>query len=466
MSKWFALLLSVSILGLTASAVSYENPFNSLRVFNIVQNVLQGALGESITAMNLEGLVDDCCVEFGQVESDTQKTVVPILKDLVRTTFFRIFKVNLQAECAFWKDDSGMCERPDCAVCECSKDEVPSSWQSKEPPPKEDSEAVDSTCMDCTQSSEGLEDVNLDLDRSVFLNWTDTREKLWIEPDNDDDCTYVNLLINEERYTGFGGYTAAKIWLAIYRENCFQNSKEQCLEERVFYRLISGLHASITTHIARQYCLKRTDHDCKFGPNVEFYMDRLGKFPDRVKNLYFTYLFMVRAAAKAAHLLAEYSYETGNLAEDKLTRTLVLKLLEDPLIKSLTFNETGMFVGSDSKVVIKEQFKRHFRNISRIMDCVGCEKCRMWGKLQILGIGTALKILFSEGPLEAHDLERNEVIAFVNSLAKLAMSVETAVDMRTRVLTSALLKRIGLPVFSALFLAFLLPLAVRKAFKR
>lgn len=29
------------------------------------------------------------------------------------------------------------------------------------------------------------------------------------------------------------------------------------------------------------------------------------------------------------------------------------------------------------------------------MDCVGCEKCRLWGKLQVLGMGTALKILFS-----------------------------------------------------------------------
>lgn len=29
------------------------------------------------------------------------------------------------------------------------------------------------------------------------------------------------------------------------------------------------------------------------------------------------------------------------------------------------------------------------------MDCVGCEKCRLWGKLQVLGLGTALKIVFS-----------------------------------------------------------------------
>jgi ERO1-like protein beta len=28
------------------------------------------------------------------------------------------------------------------------------------------------------------------------------------------------------------------------------------------------------------------------------------------------------------------------------------------------------------------------------MDCVGCDKCRLWGKIQTTGLGTALKILF------------------------------------------------------------------------
>lgn len=32
---------------------------------------------------------------------------------------------------------------------------------------------------------------------------------------------------------------------------------------------------------------------------------------------------------------------------------------------------------------LQSQFKQHFRNISRIMDCVGCEKCRLWGKIQV-----------------------------------------------------------------------------------
>ena len=36
-----------------------------------------------------------------------------------------------------------------------------------------------------------------------------------------------------------------------------------------------------------------------------------------------------------------------------------------------------------------------FRNISRIMDCVTCERCKVWGKLQVLGIGTAVRVLLT-----------------------------------------------------------------------
>lgn len=87
------------------------------------------------------------------------------------------------------------------------------------------------------------------------------------------------------------------------------------------------------------------------------------------------------------------------------------------------------------------------------MDCVGCEKCRLWGKLQVLGLGTALKILFSVdggNHLPVSDsvvfrvkygyvireclrfsplifqlqLQRNEVIALVNLLHRLSESVK------------------------------------------
>jgi len=83
------------------------------------------------------------------------------------------------------------------------------------------------------------------------------------------------------------------------------------------------------------------------------------------------------------------------------------------------------------------------------MDCVGCERCKLWGKLQTLGIATALKVLFHDAecgvdaamgaalaataaaaapaaaPQAPLILERNEIIALVNLLARLSSSLET-----------------------------------------
>jgi len=80
---------------------------------------------------------------------------------------------------------------------------------------------------------------------------------------------------------------------------------------------------------------------------------------------------------------------------------------------------------------LREEFRQRFRNISRIMDCVTCEKCRVWGKLEILGLGTAIKILltpeeeFGKVPLKEF-LSRQEVIALINTLHQLAKSIHFA----------------------------------------
>ena len=100
---------------------------------------------------------------------------------------------------------------------------------------------------------------------------------------------------------------------------------------------------------------------------------------------------------------------------------------------------------------MKIEFREHFRNITRVIDCVGCDKCKLWGKLQVnyrmnkclnidfillkvTGLGTALKILFSgvfdkphppillkpKGDLK---LTRNEIVALFNSFGKLSQSI-------------------------------------------
>ena len=96
------------------------------------------------------------------------------------------------------------------------------------------------------------------------------------------------------------------------------------------------------------------------------------------------------------------------------------------------FNETSMFNGGRHARKLKEEFRHHFRNVTQIMDCVGCEKCKLWGKLQTHGLGTALKILFSgtfnQADPTAFDLasmkrthfklSRNEIVSLFNAFGR------------------------------------------------
>jgi hypothetical protein len=68
------------------------------------------------------------------------------------------------------------------------------------------------------------------------------------------------------------------------------------------------------------------------------------------------------------------------------------------------------------------------QNVSRVLDCVSCEKCKLHGKLSLLGLGTALKILLV--PDEMLMLSREEVVALVNTLEKLARAIHYAARLR------------------------------------
>jgi hypothetical protein len=61
------------------------------------------------------------------------------------------------------------------------------------------------------------------------------------------------------------------------------------------------------------------------------------------------------------------------------------------------------------------------------MNCVGCEKCRIWSKLNILGLSTGLKLAASRSIGNTNNvingLKRNEIIAFVNTINSFSEAV-------------------------------------------
>lgn len=83
---------------------------------------------------------------------------------------------------------------------------------------------------------------------------------------------------------------------------------------------------------------------------------------------------------------------------------------------------------------LKAEFRERFRNVSRIMDCVGCDKCRLWGKLQTSGYGTALKVLFEFDENESFHLRRTEVVSLVVTLQRLSYSIWAVEQFREMIL--------------------------------
>ncbi|XP_068821707.1 ERO1-like protein alpha isoform X12 [Capricornis sumatraensis] len=343
----------------------------------------------------VSGYLDDCTCDVETIDKFNNYRLFPRLQKLLESDYFRYYKVNLKRPCPFWNDIS-QCGRRDCAVKPC-----------------------------------------------------------------------------HSRYTGYKGPDAWKIWNVIYEENCFkpqtikrplnplasgQGKSEEntfyswleglCVEKRAFYRLISGLHASINVHLSARYLLQDTWLEKKWGHNITEFQQRFdgilteGEGPRRLKNLYFLYLIELRALSKVVPFFERPDFQlfTGNKDQDAENKMLLLEILHEIKSFPLHFDENSFFAGNKKEAnKLKEDFRLHFRNISRIMDCVGCLKCRLWGKLQTQGLGTALKILFSEklianmpesGPSYEFHLTRQEIVSLFNAFGRISTSVKELENFR------------------------------------
>jgi len=262
----------------------------------------------------------------------------------------------------------------------------------------------------------------------------------------------VDLALNPERNTGYNG---THIWRAIYEENCidFDGSMDEpmCYEERVMYRLLSGLHASTTLSIAKNYYPpNKRKGRLGWEHNALYFYEQFGDRPEYIRNLHFSYVVLLRALKKAHPVLNKYEIRTGNIVDDETATILLRRLLDSSILKSCNqvftaFDESLMFRKKDDEplfrdaeaeskskfpsdhhqvVTLQQNFKGVFHNISSILDCVQCQQCKLHGKMTMLGYGTALKILFmTNDELIASSLSRNEIVAFINTIAKMSEAV-------------------------------------------
>ncbi|KAF4459345.1 ERO1 required for disulfide bond formation in the ER [Fusarium albosuccineum] len=431
-----------------------------------------------------KSIVGDACASYATLDK-LNSGVKPAIDDLTHNTdFFSHYRVNLfHKKCPFWNDENGMCGNIGCAVETLDNEEdIPEVWRAhalgklEGPRAKHPGKRAQHTERPL-QGKLG-EDVG---ESCVFEYDDECDERDFCVPEDESASSkgdYVSLVKNPERFTGYAGDGAKQVWDAVYRENCFQKSSfpksadlgtsgwshgpaaqdfkqildaagrqaqleerrqqnpntpfvantgfevdDECLEKRVFYRVMSGMHASISTHLCWNFLNQTTG---EWHPNLACYEHRLHKFPDRIGNVYFNYALMTRAIAKLGPYLqsGDYTFCTGDPSGDAATRAKVLEVTQQAASVPQIFDESLMFVNGEGPS-LKEDFRNRFRNVSRLMDCVGCDKCRLWGKLQTAGYGTALKVLFEldNNSDDIPILKRTELVALFNTYARISSSL-------------------------------------------
>ncbi|KIH89298.1 hypothetical protein SPBR_06953 [Sporothrix brasiliensis 5110] len=442
-----------------------------------------------------KAIVSDACASYSTLEKLNSR-LSPAVTDLTQTTdFFSHYRVNLfHKKCPFWDDENGMCGNIACAVQTLeNEDDIPKVWRASElgklQGPSAEHPGKSTQRERPRRPLQGRLGENVG--ESCVVEYDDEcDDRDYCVPEDESAASkgdYVSLVQNPERFTGYAGDGAKQVWEAIYRENCFQKSsfphsaqletagdkaamnpaaidfrsvleaagrqqvleqqrqvepftpfvaktgfeaEDECIEKRVFYRLMSGMHASISTHLCWDFLNQTTG---EWTPNVSCYVDRLHRFPDRISNLYFNYALLTRAVAKLGPHLERYIFCSGEPEQDNLTRDKVLAVTQTAASVPQIFDESLMFMNGEGPS-LKEDFRNRFRNVSRLMDCVGCDKCRLWGKLQTAGYGTALKVLFefdNDGAIP--QLQRTELVSLFNTYARLSSSLANIQNFRSMV---------------------------------
>ncbi|CAG7785407.1 unnamed protein product, partial [Allacma fusca] len=156
-------------------------------------------------------------------------------------------QVNLKKDCPFWYDDS-TCSFEFCQVKPCGEDEIPAGIKGQKGlffrPLAQNANSEPTDC----ESDEYLGHIDTSLSvesQAGFEKWKlhdDALVDFCGAGDDDDssDMHYVDLLLNPERYTGYEGPSAHRVWGSIYNENCFSFNQFRTQETDNVMSLFGG----------------------------------------------------------------------------------------------------------------------------------------------------------------------------------------------------------------------------------
>lgn len=400
-----------------------------------------------------------------------------LLYRITAMPYFSTYKVDLSDSRCPLEDDTATCSNRQCAIEPLSDGDIDPNLFQQQYLGRLRKNSVLSAPPDVSDENCAPES------RSIYA-FNDGRDYCYPEDESEDSAgVWIDLSGNAERFTGYEGPHARLMWAKVYEENCFgyhgENEEddinndlhkkqangasgdssifdkasndlaavmmhpsdstkgielptEECVEQRLFYRLLSGMQASISTHLTYDWYNATSN---KWQENLPEWLERVGWHSDRLNNLFFDYALVSRAVSKLVNayeqqLLFSSTCESVDIEVRSALRRLGKFLRRSPLNGAI--DERQLF-SSPQAASLKSEFRQRVRNVNALMSCVGCERCRLWGKIQTAGYGTALKILFELPRFPDEDIEstsevlstfrRSELVALINTFARLSHSV-------------------------------------------
>ena len=240
-----------------------------------------------------------------------------------------------------------------------------------------------------------------------------------------------------EEYTGYDG---SLIWKFIHERICFNVKEDDDDWKADFNKAVSGLHSMISAQIVKgiEDKIAEGDEDVEGIDPMDEFNRRLsieGETPHALENLYFGYMLMLTAVSKARdRILSDCESDKIHSNEAELLKDILASpLLDDDSVSVASHKLHDHAVKDECSITALWEARMRTRELMRIMNCVQCNKCRLHGKISVLGLSTALQVLLGrsgEGG-DTNRIHRVELAAMLTTLSKFSNGVEYCNKMMT-----------------------------------
>jgi hypothetical protein len=249
---------------------------------------------------------------------------------------------------------------------------------------------------------------------------------------------YYDSVAFPESYTGFDG---SEVWNFIHERICFSEYDGDHWKAD-FNKAVSGLHSMISAQVTRGIRDKiergedfssvevwtnpKEEFQRRLGPN--------GETPLAIENLYFVFMLLLKAVSKArGRLLADC--DSGKIdaeAAAELRAVLAFPLLDNKSVGAASQKLHDHAVKDSDSVGALWEARMRSRDLLRIMNCVQCNKCRLHGKISMMGLATAFQLLVGtkgEGG-DVTRVHRVELAALMTTLRKCSTAIQFCKEMQ------------------------------------